>query len=69
MSGSVATAVKADQIILVILREATGPPEFELRHEISRQVDRSNAVKPVVHVVPGDLNVKGAWTLLPLFPK
>ncbi|KAI9553575.1 hypothetical protein GHT06_021495 [Daphnia sinensis] len=67
--GSAAEAVRADQIVLVILRGVTGPPVSELRREITRQFDGSSPVKPFIHVVPGDLYVKGAWTLLPLFPK
>lgn len=66
---SVAEAVRADQIVLVILRGVTGPPVSELRREITRQFDGSSPVIPSIHVVPGDLYVKGAWTLLPLFPK
>lgn len=62
-------AVRSDQIVVVILREATGPPVFNLRREINRQLDHSGATQPVVHLVPGDLNIKGAWTLFPLFPK
>lgn len=69
-SGSVAEAVRADQIVLVILRGVTGPPVSELRREITRQFDDSGpAVEPFIHVIPGDLDVKGEWTLLPLFPK
>jgi hypothetical protein len=66
----VAEAVRADQIVLVILRGVTGPPVSELRREITRQFDDSGrAVEPFIHVIPGDLDVKGEWTLLPLFPK
>nr|CAH0102695.1 unnamed protein product [Daphnia galeata] len=67
--SSVADAVRADQIVLVILKGVTGPPVLELRREITRQFDDSNAVKPFIHVIPGDLHVKGEWTLLPIFPK
>ena len=67
--SSVADAARADQIVLVILKGVTGPPVLELRREITRQFDDSNAVKPFIHVIPGDLHVKGEWTLLPIFPK
>lgn len=64
-----ADAVRADQIVLVILKGVTGPPVLELRREITRQFDDYGPVKPFIHVIPGDLYVKGEWTLLPLFPK
>lgn len=63
--GSDAVGEESDQIVLVILRGVTGPPVLELHREITRQVDGHAAI----HVVPGDLHIKGAWTLLPLFPK
>lgn len=56
-----------NQLVAVVVRETTGPSPDELRshHVASDDV----TVRPTVHVVPGDWDIKGAWTLLPLFPR
>ena len=60
------TERQEQKFVVVIVREP-GPSTDELRNDILQGIPKSSSV--VVHVVPGDWQIKGAWTLLPLFPR
>lgn len=59
--------------MLVVVREEPGHHETEssIRERVQRDIGENPkaGIGATVHVSPGDLNIKGAWTLLPLFPK
>lgn len=68
-----AGALADEKAVIVVVREDPGHHELEssIRDRVVRDVGENPqaGIRATVYVSPGDLNVKGAWTLLPLFPK